>query len=311
MGPGGRLSGSQHALLFGCAAVWMVPGAPATADQLVIANASPAGAWALIQASRSGECISELHHVISAVDIVNLDRSRPACTSRLTVFSPGRAVEIQQPIAGVTDGGEDTMRITMSEPVMVPLRVWLMTRTEVAEHDVQLAQQLYDGNGCGIEFSSVVEDKSLEARDHGVQAADCRSLDSLAETVGFAPDAINVYYTTVPPDYRAYRGLTCPGGRALFVYGAARPETLAHELGHALGLDDWDRPSASPNVMTGGIPGVRHLTKGQCFAMSAAKKSIVNSLDVPIRQGTVLDCPHDCPPLDADHVTSATSADLP
>jgi hypothetical protein len=296
----GRLTGSKNAVFLGCAVIWMVPGGPAASDRLVIENATPAGAWALIQGSRAGVCVAELHHVTGAIPIANLDRSGPGCPSRLAAFSSGRAVEIQQPIEGVTDGEGDTMRITMKPPVQVPVRVWLMTPTSAPEQDLNLAQQLYDGSGCGIEFSPVVQDRTLEAREHQLQVSDCNALESVAETVGFSADAINVYYTTIPPHYRAYRGLTCRGGRALFVYGAARPETLAHELGHALGQDDWNRPSVRANVMTGGIPGARYLTKGQCFAMNAAKNSIVNALDLMIRQGAVLDCPDDCPPLEAD-----------
>jgi hypothetical protein len=105
--------------------------------------------------------------------------------------------------------------------------------------------------------------------------------------------AINVYYVSKAIPDRV-RGIQC--GFGIFLSDTPPPdlETLAHEFGHALGLQhpflgNVDRRAigdpekwllAQKNIMFSGGVGRSELTKGQCFRCYMNKSSKVRELNV-------------------------------
>jgi hypothetical protein len=99
------------------------------------------------------------------------------------------------------------------------------------------------------------------------------------------PKALNIYYA-----YNSYsgeagdaRGFACPGDAQMIVRNAtADPETLAHEVGHALSLTHFTDDSS--NVMTAGGVGRDNMTTGQAFRANVQPASLLND-PLRIRNG--------------------------
>jgi hypothetical protein len=207
--------------------------------------------------------------------------------------------------------------------------------TEAAAADVAWANVVYEANRTGITFEAKYRPLPVATNLAGKLAAatdDCqvpRELPAKSTQENFAYDAaaVSVYYMDwidLPEDpfHPGARGLHCKywgagelGPAILISYNHHSPITLAHELGHALGLCDEDHDGNCPhdevwlgplNVMSNLLPdgplandARSQFTVGQVFRMNVWDNSWINAREER-RHRRACTAAEPCPPVDFD-----------
>ncbi len=187
---------------------------------------------------------------------------------------------------------------------------------ELARLDVQRANLIYETNNTGIrvdaEYRQMPLTSDLPIRV-GADPYDCMLAFNLPSNsakpdYGYNPSRVSVYYVDrinypLDPVQPRVRGIQChhwysgnpdvgspPGrGPVVFIsYSHHSPVTLAHELGHVLGLNDEAGRLGNRNVMHNLLPdgplgadARSHLTVGQAFRMNLWDDSWINSRKPP------------------------------
>jgi len=249
-----------------------------------------------------------------------------SCPSEVAVFSKDDAAALRENVTVWTDACGDQLQVTLAPALVAPVTfhlavptwiAWLQwgdTTKNVALEDLSNASQLYAQNKTGIAFGekvhslksaeisqllalipkAIVSSFALGAKPSSLICA----LPSQLEALGlYEPDRLNVYYLPVPGT-----GMTCADDRnVIFVALDRKPETLAHEFGHALSLiGSWEHTNVVPdfdatNLMWVDEPDTRdHISLGQAFRMNFEKQSMLNVN--PVRSGPTRACPTEPPP---------------
>ena len=201
------------------------------------------------------------------------------------------------------------------------------TAAAIAELDIGWANDVYRANRVGIEIKATYvqlfgSDADLAAKV-GAHPFDCykpRALTDPAGSPGYAyePGTISVYYVDwidypSDPVHAGSRGVQCPywytgaTGPVIYVsYTRHSQMTLAHEIGHALGLNDEESGFGALNLMYSlapdgplGADARSQLTLGQVFRMNVWNWSylIAKSSAAPKRG---CDDAEPCPPVAFD-----------
>jgi hypothetical protein len=215
-----------------------------------------------------------------------------------------------------------------------PTEDFVVDPEKLARTDVEWANALYEDNRVGVRIN-VLQYHPLPASDDlsamvGADPYDCVIPPSLPSDptkpdYAYEPAAVSVYYVdriNFPPDPipARVRGIQChywysgnpagtpPGnGPVIFVsYSHHSPTTLAHELGHALGLNDEEGKLGRLNIMHNLLPDgplgadARSRFKvGQAFRMNVWNVSWINTR-LPIPPHRTCDDAQHCPPMDWD-----------
>jgi hypothetical protein len=274
------------------------------------------------------------------VEVGEMDPSTN-CTSETTVFSTRHA-----PLTAATSwsSGQDDRTLSMGPPLReVKLDVYMVTTRKSAEtwarHDVTRAKTVYAKNRVGLTFTAdFLAATSLSQADTATIGTGCDHADDIKGSSSvYKADRINVYFVPsidVPgePD-RTPRGFNCykkePGntdGAPNIIYistGLHSQNTLAHELGHAFGLQGitghtgdgvsaWVPGFEDNNLMWTGVSGnaqrsKNHFSLGQVFRMNADERSWLNRNGAPAGAPT----PRACHPTRADDQTSRAKDEEP
>jgi hypothetical protein len=218
------------------------------------------------------------------------------------------------------------------EPSTVPSALDL---EDLAKTDVDWANILYENNRVGVRLD-VKQYVHLDGTPDelaikiGADPYDCvlpPSLQSNPAESGYAydPAGISVYYVSrinFPPDLSVarVRGIQChhwysgnplgspPGnGPVVFVsYGHHSTVTLAHEVGHALGLNDEEGMLGTVNIMHNLLPdgplgadARSRLKLGQVFRMNVWNDSWINTR-LPLPPRRACDASQTCPEKASD-----------
>jgi hypothetical protein len=207
---------------------------------------------------------------------------------------------------------------------------------DLAKSDIALAQVLYDANRVGMQLE--VKYKTLEPSPDlqlvvGADPYDCIRPVKLpanpnAATFAYDSAAVSVYYVdriNFPPDpaYPRVRGIQChywysgnpdttlgkpPGnGPVVYIsYTHHSPVTLAHELGHALGLNDEQGRLGPTDIMHNLLPdgdlganARSHLRVGQVFRTNVWNDSWINTR-LPKPPQRACNDRYPCPPVELD-----------
>jgi hypothetical protein len=186
-----------------------------------------------------------------------------------------------------------------------------VSAADLAQADVAWANTLYEDNRIGVKievakYVPVQPTNDLPSR-MGADPFDCAlphglPSNSTALDYAYEPSHVSVYYVdriNFPPEPEAprVRGVQChywysgnpagtPPGQGPVVYVSTSHHsstTLAHELGHALGLNDEELLGAL-NIMNGILPdgpqgaeARSRLTVGQAFRMNVWNDSWINT----------------------------------
>ncbi|HYB99125.1 MAG TPA: hypothetical protein VEC57_08295 [Candidatus Limnocylindrales bacterium] len=186
-------------------------------------------------------------------------------------------------------------------PVPLPLRIAIAAeepeRTDVARRvhlELAVADMLLNQSGCGLTTladARVVElpiDESTASswKEAAVAASggDCAALAQAMTEAGLSGTGVVVilYLPRWPAG-----AVACTAEAVVVVGAAAQPESLAHGLGHLLGLEHAPALPAH-NLMQAHVAFRRALTEGQCFRASLGPRSVVNRWK--LRAGPIRSC---------------------
>jgi hypothetical protein len=238
-----------------------------------------------------------------------LGPSGECSSSEIVVFSPDRAMYIGQLHPDWTDKSEETREIKLPDTLLrLPVKFWILYKPEGTtistlmrdlQGELKLANQLFGPkNQCGIEFVATEDsfkDKTIDAKNKGLSGYTCNGNDDIKFNDEHWKDssAINVYFVSEVTHKASHCGL------GIFLSERRTPESLAHEIGHDLGLEDalfeideltkirlgglsraelenWGL--AQENLMFSGGVKRTELTKGQCFRCYMNESSKVRTL---------------------------------
>jgi hypothetical protein len=288
-------------------------------------NQGTDSAVVLLDAPRAGGCVGDrVSRAASQAPVGDL-RPNPGCRSELGVFSDGDAVSWQEDVSVWTEGCdaadvelapilEAPATFFLAVPDWVAIPEWGVTVDLVAKQDLDEANQLYDVNKAGISFGMDVRELGVldalallslipvalrDALSVGsVSGLVCGLPGQLEEKGLYVPGRLNVYYLPVPGT-----GMTCEDDRnVIFMALNAKPETLAHEFGHALSLaGSWGHANPVPGLSPSNLMWVSdtqprdHISLGQVLRMNLDETSVLNVNGV--RSGPERRCPAEPPPL--------------
>ena len=242
----------------------------------------------------------------------------------VAAFSIGDAMKLFVDITWSSDGDTPTKAL---EPNLlpVPLEVWRAPGVDVdeVEDDLLWAQVLFYVNRVGIEFtwtiSEIVDEIAV-----GTDCANAHALKHGVPALHYTADAINVYYVdaaqTTDTSQNNMDGFDCfeQGAPEMIYIGKSRKNsTLAHELGHALGLlqpeyghatnengfSEFQSPTnvaQQANIMATYTPIRNRFTLGQVFRMNVDERAWLNRVrsdGTRIRSDDEPRLPCECSPL--------------
>jgi hypothetical protein len=229
----------------------------------------------------------------------------------------------ESPIDTWTSANNDVHSIFLTEPVTVPIKIWLTAKSiqvngttksleDIASSEIARANLLFNWNNTGIQFAPV-EVQDISPNDAALTkvsggCGDQAGVAELKDSQWYEASAINVYYVS-----SAYTGTNCNHDRNMIYIGSnADAESLTHELGHAFGLAPPNGSGhvnglagfGTNNIMWPNGPGFRtDFTLGQSYRFNMDQNSVLNQPGR--RSGIILNCLQlidstVCPPLALD-----------
>jgi len=311
-------------------------------DRVAIQGGANPSVLAVDGRGRTKCLASELFEGTGIIDLNDRIESPTGCSTEIVAFSSDRAVELKAAPKWTHDPS-NPVTLAVKPPVEVELRFYVPqgvpgVATE-AQDEMDEATALYAMNRAGIAFKSLSTVAYSPAQavliGNGCGGGNAAGLAKAGASL-YDPGVINVYYVSQINwsnylfGYNCYLesivvgGSNAIGENIIFLSLASRPPTtLAHELGHALGLrgkvgHTYGVPGfTNRNLMMSGISFNAqalqdHFSLGQGYRMSLDRLSWLNharpSGAAPIRAGdnrpcqlTVAAATGDfCPPLALD-----------
>jgi hypothetical protein len=227
----------------------------------------------------------------------------------IVAFATDRPVALLEDVPW-TDGVDNIpVQFPANGPLKLPIRVWVangnyQTRRVQAWQQIVTTEIIWRNERMGLipSVDAIVDaTNSAFALNHGVFDCTLVSQSRLMKNIGYAQNRINIYIVGSILLDEGILGATCGGGDIIGLQPKMTPETLAHELGHALGLDHtggdpthplsntvtpaqppqfpafafdetnlmWPTASSTPN---------KYLTEGQTFRANLSSYSEANKL---------------------------------
>jgi hypothetical protein len=282
-------------------------------DVVTLANESGSDVPVVLVDGQRWLCADDEVRRGTAVGIGNLVPSS-TCMSEVAVFAQDNAMNLVTPVTSWTTSGGDALSITQAARLQVPLTVWTLSGlpADATVHATR-ADQIYNLMQAGLKFSPPdIRDYHSQTR---ITEASCETLATLKAAFAPVEKRINVYYVpTVKAPVTSgstttiieVDGRWCDADPNIVLIGSFQPETLAHELGHALSLAHIGGTGLpATNLMNGAAVPRDSLTTGQSFRVNVNDNSSVNVNGV--RSGPIRKCPDSqtdnrCPSLTLDVV---------
>jgi len=247
-------------------------------------------------------------------------RNVPGCRGEILVLAPDRRMAMLEDPAWTV--GRDVSRVVLKRRIRVPLNVWLGRRNAAihARNSIAVADEVFNRSRVGVELSRSIRTRALPSIELVRDGCEGAPFTNAAYVKG----ELNVYF--VSDDVIKQNGLNCRNDRnVIFIGRHEMDDILAHELGHAFGLNNdgcrefrgdgrcseaySGHPNDLPNfdsfgvenVMSLGNSGTLSFTPGQAIRMNLHSGSMLNVNGH--RKGPTRDCPGDlaneeCPALD-------------
>lgn len=275
------------------------PGPPPPTTEVIV-RVSPAAAtarkWLLqdtdISTAGTASCPSDLVTSFDGVE-VSIGMPQAGCATEFSVFATGAAPVLDLTPVPLLMAGQAIVTAALPGPWQVKLNIVTdyPSGPDEANDDRVRAADLFVANNMGIDIT-VVSTKVIDpAVDVAVAEAMRGGCASAAALSTYDVTRLNVFYTSEArwnSDWRdkEYYGYNCgqEGFPAIiFIRENHVPETLAHEIGHGLGLNHGLAVFFSDkNLMQQGIWNpeddfpVDHFTLGQAFRANFHNTSWLN-----------------------------------
>jgi len=309
-------------------------------DQVLLENSGTTSSTVLLNGRRQNGCINAIRkmaiesHIGS--DIVYLDNvlSNRPCYSEASIFLRDHAMRLKIITADDptwTDAPTDRISVDMYRPPLsVPVNIWIFwpddeasSREEggritlnKAQTNLQEVNAIFNTTQSGIQFFMPNHSPQLrvdEAEELNLLQATCDDVDVQKETLrsknSYIENQLNVYYVGYPPQGEQATGWHCitSDPNVIILRSAiSLRATLAHEMGHALSLQqhsDGDslknetdeneiRVFDDTNIMKAtfsstSVDNRSKLTKGQSFRANVSGDSALYRVELP--DGSILD----------------------
>jgi hypothetical protein len=232
------------------------------------------------------------------IDLNDRIESPATCASGVAAFARDRAAQLDPTPAWSHDPARP-LQLTMQSTVDVPIHFYVPQGSGLdqdAKDEMDIATGLYAANRAGIRFSPA---GITEYAGTPVATACDDAATLVTKPDMYDPETINVYYVTQVNYADMYLGYNCfeqalsvggatTTGENIILLAAHRTSTtLAHELGHALGLrllvghTSTAGGFTTKNLMMGGISWADedaqdHFSVGQVYRMSFDQSSWIN-----------------------------------
>lgn len=282
------------------------PAVSETQDRIVVEKAaSRDAAVVIVHGQQSGDLCPD-DESLPGGGLHLIENVVPPATCQVAVFSK------YHPVIEVAPGwtaGADSVGLTLAaSPLVVAIDVYVVTDDKRADgwarSDVRRAVTLFRRNRVGLTFSqSKFAGAGSLSEQQGETVGDgCSYVDGIKATSSlYDPNRINVFFVNLIEGDEDWRGSNCfvsasgnssPTPNVIFVsLGARSPTTLAHELGHAFGLqlatghtgppEDESITGFKPvNIMWDALESDEardrnHFSLGQAYRMNASDRSWV------------------------------------
>ena len=264
-------------------------------------------------------CRREVLRTTGEVELGNVLPATPECDSDIVVFAAGNALAVSTP--AWTDSDDDVHTIKMKPIIEVPVHVWVLhpDGMERARLEVANATLIYRQNKVGVQFRPEFHNISKEPEAVDKIGSWCTALfRGIQNSLWYRENTLNIYYVDVvrPRGEPVAPGWNCdrfPDENAkhdanisyIGVNSNSNLASLAHEIGHALGLRpgvEGGHTELDPdfitqnNVMFGGGDSMRsHFSLGQVFRMNTQKDRWGGTM--LIKNGLRPGPERECPPL--------------
>lgn len=292
----------------------------------------------LLNGRRNSGCIDstrraavETHTGDSTIFLGNM-LSNGGCHSEASIFLKDRAMrlkEIDLKTPTWTNDPIDIVPVDVQQPpIQVPVNLWILwpddngtnkqqgmelTKNKAIDN-LREANSLYGNTQSGIQFfmpdgSAVVIDESMSAGLE-LESATCNDVRSLA-SVGYVTNQLNVYYVGDPPwttddSATGWHCVTDDVNVIIIRAAIEKRATLAHELGHALSLqnhanalvsqtdENGSQVFSATNIMwsiptSSTVDNRFEITKGQSFRGNVSEGSALYRMIFPSPGGGHLD----------------------
>lgn len=277
------------------------------------------GAVLLYRGMLDGECKG--YHVTTltagtAATLAGSAKTAPDCHSEIGLFSKGDPTIVHDPSwSPAAQNHKVPLKLgNQGGPIAVPVDIWLhpylKSLKDWAEYEAALANWLLWENKAGV-LLDPISINEVPAISTTTVGANCLTTTVTGDKKLYAEDALNVYYIPYYESYTYALGWACiPPTNVIYLTLTRSETTLAHEVGHALGLHHAGPASDYPyvglttsNIMLPGKPyeytSFRdHLTLGQSFRISVEKQSWLNH---PLGPGSGAQSPRLCQKIFEDY----------
>ena len=266
------------------------------------------------------------------IDLQDRMESPSTCASSVAAFASDRAAQLAVAPPWTHDPAHP-LELHMQPTVVVPIHFYMPQGWDPqdASDEMDTATGLYAINRVGVRFVPA----GVTFYTGPAVASSCSGVGALVTAGMYDPLTINVYYVQQVNGADTFLGYNCfafpltvqgiaaTGENIIFLASHRLSTTLAHELGHALGLrllvghTSTAGGFTNKNLMMGAVTWVEqaaqnHFSLGQAYRMSFDRSSWINhpspTKTVSIRTGVTRACQatqagvmgDECPPLVLD-----------
>ncbi len=219
-------------------------------DAVKLMNQLPAtgSATVLIDGPRPSSCANDdIFLGTGTITVGSLLAPSGPCPAEVAVFSQGNAMRLETQVSSWTNNGGDVRTEALTPPIRVPLIIWVDTvaviGTTAPLQDLVNTNTLFFDQQVGVDFDTsptVVRDRTTDPMAKATIGYGCDSAPGVRTSAYYVEGALNVYYVHDIHSATDAIGWNCVDRgfpNQVYVSMTGRSSsTLAHEIGHALGL---------------------------------------------------------------------------
>ena len=285
-------------------------------DHVILSNTSGSENGILVSGQTGGMAVSFLRFPTSATADFDIGRFQASPGDNLVAaFTESRPPAVRNPTTWTIFA--NTVNLPFSAQILIPVTVWIVdlmnvTTAQAGNLCVDTAA-FWSAERMGVGFSACNVQRAPDPRTaSGFLAFDCAKKANIQRRIGKTPNRINIYIVNAVEINGADgtgKGTACLSSAApndfVAIGRTARPDLLAHELGHTFELVHIDRQTDfnDANVMHSDSAIREFFSEGQLFRAHVSQNSSLNAVYSARPGQPAYTCPSltpgtGCPPLE-------------